>query len=56
MRTGSYSFHSERFRKSYRIFQNRYEVAASARAWLRIVNQLVAGQDKSRAVTQGTVW
>jgi 2-isopropylmalate synthase len=30
-------------------------VAASARAWLRIVNQIVAGQGKSRAVTQGTV-
>ena len=24
-RTGSYSFHSERFRKSYGIFRNRYE-------------------------------
>ena len=23
-RTGSYSFHSEKFRKSYRIFRNRY--------------------------------
>ncbi len=30
-------------------------VEASARAWLRIVNQVVAGQGKSRQVTQGTV-
>ncbi|MFC4452631.1 2-isopropylmalate synthase [Deinococcus sonorensis] len=30
-------------------------VAASARAWLRISNQIVAGLGKSRQVTQGTV-
>ena len=30
--TGSYSFHSERFRKSYGIFRNRYDPGAGLNA------------------------
>ena len=42
-RTGSYSFHSEKFRKSYGIFRNQYEERAEDLRWLETVYLRVGG-------------
>ena len=42
MRTGSYSFHSERFRKSYGIFRNRYDVLRDQAAPIVVFHHVLA--------------
>ena len=40
-RTGSYSFHSEKFRKSCGIFRNRYETLDQPKPFLRATKRLM---------------